>query len=297
MSARILSEIRTAIRHLNPNSVRELAARRIDIGLMAASTERAAAMREFFAPPAVSRQKRLELLGMLHRAGEPGAPPHFDITVCDEELQGGQNTIYFSFANPDRAVREMLRRHEKLAVPLASRFAPFRKPAIDNIIREVSRGNAWFALMAALPDMVPGLGALLWAPVEFASDTAFMTGNQIRMAFLIAAASDKPVGYFEQKAQIGSIIASAFGWRALARELIGKVPLGGGLIPKAAIAYAGTQVVGRSLERYNRIGYGLTREEQEAAYREAFERGKIIAKSLWKRARPPAVPEKAVSDS
>ena len=46
----------------------------------------------------------------------------------------------------------------------------------------------------------------------------------------------------------------AFGWRALARELVGKIPMGGGLIPKAAIAYAGTRVVGLSLERLYRIG-------------------------------------------
>ena len=117
-----------------------------------------------------------------------------------------------------------------------------------------------------------------------------ITANQVRMAFLIAAASDKEAGYFEQKGQIASIIAGAFGWRALARELAGKIPLGGGLVAKAAIAYAGTFAVGRSLERFHRIGYGLTREEQEAVYRQAFERGKRIAESIWKRKQPAVAP-------
>ena len=38
---------------------------------------------------------------------------------------------------------------------------------------------------------------------------------------------------------------------------MGKIPLGGGLIPKGAIAYAGTYAVGKSLEFYYR-GQGST---------------------------------------
>ena len=90
-------------------------------------------------------------------------------------------------------------------------------------------------LVTALPDVIPSLIELPWAAGEFASDTAFLTMNQVRMAFLIAGASDQDVGYREQRAQIAGIVAGAFGWRALARELAGKIPFGGGLIPKAAI--------------------------------------------------------------
>ena len=50
--------------------------------------------------------------------------------------------------------------------------------------------------------------------------------------------------------------------RAIARELIGKVPFGGGLIPKAAIAYAATFALGLSMERLYRLGYGFTRDER-----------------------------------
>ena len=78
----------------------------------------------------------------------------------------------------------------------------------------------------------------------------------------LAGASDRPVGYREQKAEIASVLVGAFGWRAIARELVGNIPLGGGLLPKAAIAYAGTRVVGMSMERYYRIGYGYTSEER-----------------------------------
>ena len=45
------------------------------------------------------------------------------------------------------------------------------------------------------------------------------------------------MGYGEQKTEVASITAGAFGWRAVARELAGKIPLGGGLVPKAAIEH------------------------------------------------------------
>jgi hypothetical protein len=76
------------------------------------------------------------------------------------------------------------------------------------------------------------------------------------------------------------MFAGAFGWRAIARELIGVIPMGGGIIPKAGIAFAGTYVVGLSLERFYRIGEGMTPEQRKQAYRDALERGKAIATDL-----------------
>ena len=75
-------------------------------------------------------------------------------------------------------------------------------------------------------------------------------------------------------------MAGAFGWRTVARELVGKIPMGGGILPKAGIAYAGTYVVGASLERYYRLGYGFNKAERDAAYKQAFEKGKYIASKM-----------------
>ena len=128
-------------------------------------------------------------------------------------------------------------------------------------------------MATAIPDIIPFL-TLPWVAGEFASDTAFLTMNQVRMAFLIAAASERAIGYREQKREIASIVAGAFGFRAIARELVGKIPFGGGLIPKAVVAYAGTQVVGRSVERVYRSGSGFTERERRIEYTGAFEQGK-----------------------
>lgn len=295
MSVHILKEIRSAIRHLNPNVVRELAERRPVIGLVASSPEAHRAMEEFFAPPWISRRKRAEMFEMLHRVGDPGAPSSFDIVIRELGIPSGSGDVALDFTDPARTIRAILRKHKDFSIALARHFPPFRSYVTDKVIRDVSRENAFFALFAALPNVMPGLAELLWAPAEFATDTAFLTVNQIRMAFLLAAASDLEVGYVEQKGQVASIIAGAFGWRALARELAGKVPFGGGLIPKAAIAYAGTYAVGKSLERYCRIGYGFSRAEREAAFREALEHGKSLARSFLARAKPETESGRAAS--
>jgi hypothetical protein len=277
MSTKAFSQIRTAVHQLNPGAVREEAERPLSIGLEAGSSETLAAMEDFLAPPGLSRRRRLQLFEGLHRIGDPGTPPGFDIVLSEEGLPEAPGAFPFFAGDPKRTVRAILRERGDLRLPLARRFPPFRQPVIHGIIQDVAQENALFALFSALPDVLPNVFALGWAAAEFASDTAVLTVNQVRMAFLIAAASDRQVGFLDQKRQIASIVAGAFGWRAMARELVGKIPFGGGLIPKAAISYAGTYVVGLSLERFYRIGYGMAAGEREGVYREALANGKRFA--------------------
>jgi hypothetical protein len=277
MATKVFGQIRTAVHQLNPGSVRETAERPLSIGLEATSSETLAAMEDFLAPPGLSRRRRMQLFEGLHRIGDPGTPQSFDIVLSEEGLPEAPGAFPFRAGDPKRTVRAILRERGDLRLPLARRFPPFRQPVIHGIIQDVAQENALFALFSALPDVLPNVFALGWAAAEFASDTAVLTVNQVRMAFLIAAASDRPVGFLDQKRQVASIVAGAFGWRAMARELAGKIPFGGGLIPKAAISYAGTYVVGLGLERFYRIGYGMTAAEREGVYREALANGKRFA--------------------
>jgi hypothetical protein len=201
------------------------------------------------------------------------------IRVYDEALPHDASDFVFRRADPDQVICDILDRHPELSLSLARRVAPFRPHVAKQIMTTVSKENALFSVATAIPSIIPLL-SVPWAAGEFASDTAFLTANQVRMAFMLAAASDRKIGYREQRAEIASLFAGAFGWRAIARELAGKIPMGGGIIPKAAIAFAGTYVVGASLERYYRVGYGYTPEERRAAYDQALERGKEIAASL-----------------
>jgi len=276
MALEVLRQVKRALSDLNPKDLRQSAERPVRVGIVAASQESLGQMETYFAPPHFSRQRRAEAVQLLVR----GSCSNCDIEIYESSLLRPAHAFSMDLEAPDDCVRRIIRAREDLMLPLARRLDPFRKPVSHHIIRAVAKENALFSLVTALPDVVPSLVSLPWAVGEFTSDTVFLTVNQIRMALQLAAASDRPIGYREQRNEIGSLIAGAFGWRALARELAGKLPFGGGLIPKAAIAWAATYAIGHSLERLFRLGYGFTREERKAAYEEAYEHGRQIAGML-----------------
>jgi uncharacterized protein (DUF697 family) len=265
---------------LNPDEVGRRARQPVRIGLVAFDSAGYAAMEDFLVPAGTPKESRLRLLDYVYRAGDPGAPGKVDLVLYQQGIPCPEDAYLLSFDNPAATIAEILRDHDDMELALARRFAPFRKPVVERIIHAVSRENAVFAVATALPNLVPNLGEIPWAFGEFASDTAFLTANQVRMAFLIAAACGKEVGYSQRAAEILSIVGGAFGWRALARELAGKIPFGGGIVPKGAIAYAGTFVVGKGLEHYHHAGQAYTRAQREEVYQAAFERGKAIAEAV-----------------
>lgn len=288
---RFLDQVRKAISNLSPDQIRQSAGRPLRILVQAGSSASYAAIEDFLTPAKVSTGKRMETVNILVRASDAAAEGRFHLVFFERGTPvpagWGLNEDAFSFdtARLHRLIDDVLGHKEAYSLALARIFPPFRTAVVRRTIHTISKENALFSIMTALPNVVPSLGELPWAVGEFASDTAVLTANQIRMAFLLAGASDREVGYREQRSEIGSIIAGAWGWRAAARQLTGKIPFGGGLIPKAAIAYAGTYVVGLSLERIYRIGYGLTKDERRDAYEDALARGKEVAAGLLARVR------------
>ncbi|MEP6961974.1 MAG: hypothetical protein ABI995_07845, partial [Acidobacteriota bacterium] len=223
MSLALFRQLKHALGNLNPADVRAEADKPLRVGLVASSPEMLGRMETFLVPPHMSAERRTEGLRALIRGGA-----NCDITLYESSLLRPADGFAFDPRAPEDCVRQVLIAREDLMLPLARRFQPFRKRASQNIIRSVAKENALFCLATALPDVVPTFFSLPWAVGAYGSDSVFLTVNQIRMSFLLAAANDRPVGYREQRSEIASIAASSFGWRALARELIGKIPLGGG---------------------------------------------------------------------
>ena len=285
MPVQFFRNIKEAISNLDPEEIRRHTNRPLRLYLYADSDEALRSMEDFFAPPSLSAARRAQIQNVIFRATEGFLPTReHDLEIYFEDsphsvLTPTSQVFAFRPDDPMQTIHEVLRHRPDLAIPLALHVQPFREEVSKRIIRKVAKENALFALASAIPDIVPLL-SLPWAIGEFASDTAILTANQVRMTFLLGAANDREVGYREQKGEIVSIMMGAFGWRALARELVGKIPLGGGLIPKAAIAYAGTRVAGLSIERLYRIGSTYTRQERYLAYEDALERGKKLAASL-----------------
>jgi hypothetical protein len=284
MSVTGLFGIKKAVANLDPDQVRQLSERPVRITICAASTESYQRIENFLLRDLDSERRRESSL-LLSREATP-AQSACDLTIYDEGVLAPARAPVFRIDRPDELVRRILDKHADLGVPLARAFQPFRRPFVQRIVAKTCRENTLFSIATALPDVIPNIIELPWAIAEFASDTAFLTTNQLRMAFLIAAASDREVGYREQKSEVASVIASAFGWRALARQLVGKIPFGGGLIAKAAVAYAGTRVLGLSLDHLYSIGYTYTREERESLYADALRQGRKVAAQILQHVRP-----------
>ena len=294
MSLRFLKQASAAFRRLNPESVLRECQRPFSLALVGSQAE-VSAMEAWLVPPELSpakqEQARKRLFSMAlplspgDRAMLPGMSVRLAGLSATEELRSlTRDYTLFLPEQPDTAAAELLEANPEISLALARHFPPLRELVIERFIKTVARENAAFAILSALPNVIPNPFELPWALGEFASDTAILTANQVRLALLIAAASDSPVGFVEQKGQVLSIIGSAFGWRALARELGGKVPAGGGLVVKGLIAYAGTYTVGVGLARFHRWGRRLTRAEKKQAYQEAFRSGRAAVEGMARHA-------------
>lgn len=290
MSLPILREISIAFRNLNPNDVRRSADRDFTLGVLAVDEAVWADIVSYLIPADTSASKTREAGRHILRMAAESDFSRCEAGLSEPGLPHPSHFYSFDGYNPTSSLNPLLEDHEDLWLPMGRRFPGARDLVMEKIIWKISKENALFTVATAVPNVVPSVLTLPWAAGEFASDTAFLTMNQVRMAFLIGAASDRDVGYQPQKTQIGSIVAAAFGWRALARELVSKVPAGGGLVCKGLISFAGTYAVGKSLERLFRFGRGLTREERRQHYDEAYERGRAVVHEIVQRVTRRTVP-------
>jgi len=276
----VLKQARAAFSLLRPQDIRESADRPVIVGLVADGSSAYAEMEDFLVPAGTPRREWSVRMSQVYRANGPTPPDRVDLVLYEPGLPCPEDAYTFHRGHPEATVAEILHDKSELSLALARQYPAFRRPVVEHTIHMVARENALFTIATALPNIVPSFIELPWALGEFASDTAFLTTNQVRMAFQIAAACGKEVGLAEQKGAVLGIVGGAFGWRALARELVGHIPLGGGLIPKGAIAYAGTYLVGKSLELLLVQDRPHTNEERERLYQEGLEHGRTFAGAL-----------------
>jgi uncharacterized protein (DUF697 family) len=115
---------------------------------------------------------------------------------------------------------------------LASRLPALREPLCRELIESFSRKNG----ILSVAIFVPG------------ADFPVLTLNQIRLVLRLAAAHGVQVD--QQRApEILATLAAGFGFRTVARQVVGVVPVGGWLV-KGGIAYGGTRAVGEGAMRY-----------------------------------------------
>jgi uncharacterized protein (DUF697 family) len=158
-----------------------------------------------------------------------------------------------------RIVRVM---DEDYLVALAKGYPTFRRAVCEEIIRNNARQNA---VIGALP--IPG------------ADMPVMTANQARMVLNIAAAFGEELSMDRARELLG-VLAAGFGLRALSRQAVKLVPVGG-WAASAVIAYAGTVAMGRSSILYfERGGQKVGEKEMEQIRTRALKEGKSFVSRL-----------------
>jgi len=120
---------------------------------------------------------------------------------------------------------------EDYLVSLGRGYPVFRRAVCEEIIRKNARQNAF---IGALP--IPG------------ADMPAITANQGRMVLGIAAVYGEEIS-FERARELIGVLAAGFGFRALTRQVVKLVPVGG-WAASGAIGYAGTLAMGRSAMLY-----------------------------------------------
>jgi uncharacterized protein (DUF697 family) len=168
-------------------------------------------------------------------------------------------------------------------IAAARRLPGLRSLVARELITTTSFSNATYALASALPEQIPILS------VPFAvADILVLTKNQALLVYKLALAHGAPPEFQERIREVLPVIGGAYMWRQLARTLVGLVPVWG-VVPKVAIAYAGTYATGIAAARWFADSEIVSPARLKAITQEALEIGRIRAQALVDSAKPKSI--------
>lgn len=148
-------------------------------------------------------------------------------------------------------------------IAVGRRLPPLRETVAAKLTRDAANNALKVALASAVVDHVPVIGIVLGAFAS-AGDMVAITGIQMMLLLHIQAAYGKDPDV-QRMWQLLPVIGGGFGWRTLARELVGFVPVAGIAI-KGAIAYAGTIVVGEGATFFLEHGHHMSKGDARIIY-------------------------------
>ncbi len=125
-------------------------------------------------------------------------------------------------------------------IAMAQAFPFVRRPLALETVHATAAQNAAIGTVAFIPG----------------ADLPLMTLNQAKMVLKVAAAYGEPMDVGRAK-ELVAVVASAFMWRSLARNVATAVPLFGWVI-KGGVGYAGTLALGHTALKYFEGGGGIT---------------------------------------
>jgi len=229
----------------------------------------------------VRRLERANTPALVCFVGAPGALPllrqHWlpAATACLDTVGDAGHTL-----DDDRAAQQLtaaIRAANVVnALALARRLPAFRERVSRNLIEETAIANAVYSASTGVAEIIP----IATVPLNVA-DLVVLTKNQAVMAYKIALAMGMTANFRQIMPQLAAVVGGGFVFRQIARTLVGLAP-GWGILPRTAIAFAGTFAMGEAIYRWCATGERLTEDSLRQAYYSALARGRRMAQALLK---------------
>lgn len=194
--------------------------------------------------------------------------------IASRVIYGSVNDIAYMQREFIPVVLELLPQQH---LALGRQFPLFRIPIARQLINETCLSNAAYSFSTGLAEIVP----VLDIPLNL-TDMVVLTKTQAFLAYKLGLLLGFSTRWQDYVKEFGGVIGGGFMWRQIARELVGLIP-GWGIVPKVAISYSGTYVVGNAILSWYLTGRNLSPKQMRALYSQAFASGKEYARKLAER--------------
>lgn len=178
-----------------------------------------------------------------------------------------------------KLVPVLMRIYKDREIVLARHLPMLRELVSLKLIKDTCFVNAAYSLASGLAEM----NVLLTVPLNVA-DMVVLTKNQALMAYKIAMAFALPSDWRQTIPKLTTVVGTGFLWRTIARQLVGLVPVIG-VVPKVAVAYAGTYAIGQVIYRWCTNNEKVSLQTLRAMYSKALIGGREVARSMVSRRR------------
>ena len=174
----------------------------------------------------------------------------------------------------------VVERCKGVEIAVGRRLPVMRETVAAKLTRDAANNALKVALASAVVDHIPVFGLVLGAFAS-AGDMVAITGIQMMLLLHVEAAYGRDPD-LQHLWQLLPVVGGGFGWRMLARELSGFIPVAGIAI-KGAIAYAGTIVVGEGVTFYYEHGRHMSAGQASSIYENTKKDALDFARELMNR--------------
>lgn len=226
----------------------------------------------------VLAKAKVPLIVLFLRDGEHGQPPMrtqwLPALLLDAHSPIDDQSLSKQLV---KAVRGLKRMDD---VSLARHMPAFRESVCRSLTEDCANANAAYSFGTGLLEINP----IATLPLN-ATDMFVLTKNQLLMCYKIALAMGHSGEFKELAPKLVAVLGSGFFFRQIARSIAGLIP-GIGIIPKVAVAYAGTYAAGEAILRWSATGETLGNTALQGMFDHALKRGRSVAQDLLARRKP-----------